>query len=122
MINSKIELTEAEEHLADILWKNCPISSPELVKICEQEFDWKKSTTYTMLKRLESKKIFANKSAVIQQIMTKEEFISKQGEQFIKKNFGGSLPRFITAFANTRKLDDKEIQQLQDIIDFHKEK
>lgn len=117
----KYRLTEAEERLADIIWSNEPIRSPELVKLCEAEFNWKKSTTYTMLKRLEEKGIAKNNDSLVRTLIKKEDFYAEQSKIFVDENFQGSLPRFLTAFARRKKLSGKEIQELQKLINDHKE-
>ncbi|MDD3840647.1 MAG: BlaI/MecI/CopY family transcriptional regulator [Clostridia bacterium] len=114
-------LTKAESKFADIIWENQPILSPDLVKLCEMELNWKKSTTYTMLKRLEQKEIFKNRSGTVSALVTKDEFYAEQSKQFVAKTFDGSLPRFLAAFTRNRKLNDKEIHELQKLIDEHKE-
>jgi len=114
-------LGEMEQRFADLIWLNAPIPSGELVKLCEKELNWKKSTTYTMLKRLCERGIFANQNGVVVALMAKEDFMAAQGEQFLSENFGGSLPRFIAAFTRRNKLSEKEIRELQKLIDEHKE-
>lgn len=114
-------LTEMEEKFADIIWSKEPIESPELVKLCNKEFSWKKSTTYTMLKRLEDKKIFKNENSIVVALIKREDFYAEQSKIFVEENFGGSLPRFLAAFTRRSKLSDKEIQELQKIIDEHEE-
>lgn len=114
-------LTEAEEKFADIIWQNEPIRSPELVKLCEEEFDWKKSTTYTMLKRLEKKKIFENNNSTVIALIKKDDFYAEQSKLFVEENFGGSLPRFLAAFTRKNKLSEKEVQELQKLINEHRE-
>lgn len=114
-------LTEAEENLAEIIWLNEPIRSPELVKICKEKFDWKKSTTYTMLKRLEEKKIVQNDNSIVESLVKKEDFYSEQSKIFVEENFEGSLPRFLAAFTRRKKLSKKEVQELERLINEHKE-
>ncbi|MBC8586790.1 BlaI/MecI/CopY family transcriptional regulator [Tissierellaceae bacterium BX21] len=115
------KLTEAEENLAHIIWANEPIRSPELVKICEAEFDWKKSTTYTMIKRLEEKKIVQNNNSIITSFIKRDDFYGEQSKIFVEENFGGSLPRFLTAFTRRKKLSDKEVLELKKLINEHEE-
>lgn len=115
------KLGEMEQRFADMIWENAPISSGELVKLCEARLSWKKSTTYTMLKRLCDRKLFENKKGSVTVRMSKEEFLSAQGEQFLTETFGGSLPRFLTAFTRRNKLSDQEVQELQALIDAHRE-
>lgn len=119
MGNNQLGIMEAR--FAQIIWDNEPISSGELVKICEKELDWKKSTTYTMLKRLCNRGIFQNSGGTVKRVLSKEEFLSKQSEDFINENYGGSLPLFLAAFSSGKKLGSKEIASLQELIDRHKE-
>lgn len=114
-------LTEMEEKLAEIIWTKEPVKSNELVKICEEEFNWKKSTTYTMLKRLEKKGIFINKDSTVLSLIKKEDFYAEQSKNFVEENFGGSLPKFLAAFTRKNKLSNKEIEELQKLINEHRE-
>lgn len=117
----ELRLTEAEERFANVIWANEPIKSPELVKLCEKHFDWKKSTTYTMLKRLEDKKIFKNNNTMVVSLIKKEDFYGEQSKKFVEENFEGSLPRFLTAFTRKSKLSEEEVQQLELLISDHRE-
>ena len=114
------KLGAMETKFAELMWDNEPIPSGELVKLCEKELSWKKSTTYTMLRRLCERKIFQNKDGVVSSLITKPEFQALQSEQFIKETFGGSLPQFLAAFTTRQKLSDTEINQLQKLIDQHR--
>ena len=114
-------LTEAEENLANIIWGNEPMRSTELVKICREKFDWKKSTTYTMLKRIEEKRIVQNNNSIVEALIKKEDFHSEQSKIFVEENFDGSLPRFLAAFTRRKRLSEKEVQELQILINEHKE-
>lgn len=114
-------LTEMEEKFADIIWVKEPIRSPDLVKLCQRVFNWKKSTTYTMLKRLEDKKIFENRNSIVTALVKKEDFYAEQSKLFVEENYGGSLPRFLAAFTRSKKLSHKEIDEIQKLIDEHKE-
>ncbi|MDR7869376.1 MAG: BlaI/MecI/CopY family transcriptional regulator [Tissierellaceae bacterium] len=114
-------LTEAEENLADIIWSMEPIRSPELVKICEEKFYWKKSTTYTMLKRLEEKNIVINHNSIVKSLIRKDDFHAEQSKIFIEGKFDGSLPKFLAAFTRRKKLSVKEVQELQKLINDYKE-
>lgn len=117
----KYRLTEAEENLAEIIWEKEPIRSPELVKICGAKFNWKKSTTYTMLKRLEEKNIVQNNNSIVEALIKKDDFYAEQSKIFVEENFGGSLPRFLAAFTRRKKLSKNEIEELQRLINEHKE-
>ncbi|NLX61518.1 MAG: BlaI/MecI/CopY family transcriptional regulator [Tissierellia bacterium] len=114
-------LTEAEENLAKIIWEREPIRSSDLVKICKEEFDWKKSTTYTMLKRLEEKKIVKNDNSLVVALIKKEDFYGEQSKMFVEENFGGSLPKFLAAFTRRRKLSSKEVEEIERLIKDHRE-
>lgn len=109
-------LTQAEEAVAEFIWQQGPMSSGELVTLCAQQLDWKKSTTYTMLKRLESKGVLRNENGQVAALISREEYQSLQGCQFIDGSFGGSLPSFLTAFTRKRKLTGEEIRQLREMI------
>lgn len=113
-------LTEAETKFAEIIWANGPLKSSELVRLCERWLNWKKSTTYTMLKRLEDKGIFQNENGLVQSLMSKDDFYAEQSKQFVSETFEGSLPRFVAAFTRKKKLSEKEIEELQKLIDEHK--
>lgn len=106
-----------ETKFAELMWDNEPITSGDLVKLCEKEFAWKKSTTYTMLRRLCERGIFQNKGSMVSSLMSKQEFNSLQSEMFIEDTFDGSLPKFLTAFTLRKKLSEKEIKELQMLID-----
>lgn len=110
------KLGEMEQRFAELIWEHAPIGSGELARLCEAAFAWKRTTTYTMLKRLCERGIFANENGTVVTLMTKEEFQAAQGEKFIDENFGGSLPMFLAAFSRRKKLSGKEIEELKKLI------
>ncbi|MDF2800858.1 MAG: transcriptional repressor, CopY family [Anaerocolumna sp.] len=114
------KLGAMETKFAELMWENEPIMSGELVKLCEKVLSWKKSTTYTMLRRLCERNLFQNINGVVSSIINKEEFQALQSEQFIQETFDGSLPRFLTAFVSRKKLSEKEIEDLQKLINQHR--
>ena len=114
------KLTEREEEFADIIWQNEPIASGDLVKLAEDEMDWKKSTTYTVLKKLCKKGIFKNEDAIVSSILTKDEYNAKRSDKFVEDTFGGSLPKFLTAFIAGKKISDSQAEELKRLIDEHK--
>ena len=114
-------MTEAEEKVAEIIWENEPMSSKDLVLECEKILNWKKSTTYTILKRLEEKNIFKNEKSILISLVSKNEYLSSQGCKFIDTNFNGSLPDFFAAFTRKRKLSKKEILKLKEMIESYEE-
>lgn len=111
-----------EGRFADIIWEKAPISTAELIKICEKEFQWKRTTTYTVLKRLIQKGIFQNKDGTVIVCLSRQEFYAHQSRQYVEHSFGGSLPGFLTAFTSRKKLSRKEIQELKRIIAENEEK
>lgn len=111
------KLAEAEEKFAQIIWENEPVSSTELVKICEKEMNWKKSTTYTVLKKLCAKGIFQNEDAVVSAKLSREEFYGIQSRKYVEDVFAGSLPRFLTAFCGGKKLSRAEIEEMRKFIE-----
>lgn len=111
------KLAKAEERFAEIIWANEPISSTELVKLCEKEMNWKKSTTYTVLKKLCEKGIFQNSNAVVSALMGKDEFYSRQSRRYVEDVFAGSLPKFLTAFCGGRKLSKEEAEEMKRFIE-----
>ncbi len=113
----ELRLGVVETHFAEIIWANEPLSSGELVKLCAKELDWKKSTTYTVLKKLCERGLFQNQEGMVSSLISKNEFQAMQSEQFVEETFDGSLPQFLTAFASRKKLSDKEIAEIQRIIE-----
>lgn len=108
---------EVESRFADIIWENGPINSGVLAQLAEEKLGWKKSTTYTILKRFCQKGIFQNEKGVVSALVTKEEFRALQSEKIVEESFGGSLPAFLAAFSSRKKLTEDEIVQLQRVID-----
>ena len=114
---SDFQLGLAESRFAEIIWEKEPIGSGELVKICDKEFGWKKSTTYTVLKKLCERGIFKNEKSVVTSIISKEEYYAIQSENFVEETFDGSLPAFIAAFTKRKKISDEELKQIKAMID-----
>ena len=104
-----IQLAETEYEFAEIVWRRGTITSGDLVQECEKKLHWKKSTTYTVLRK--------NENAIVTPLLSKEEYDALQTEQFIDKNFSGSLPRFLAAFMSRKKLSEKQIAEIQRMID-----
>ena len=115
------KLGEMEEKFAQLIWEHAPIASGELTKLCENEFGWKRTTTYTMLKRLCQRNLFENDHGTVKILMSKEEFEAAKGEVFLEENFDGSLPKFLAAFSRRKKLSKKEIEELRKLIDSYEE-
>ncbi len=113
-------LGEIEMRFAELIWQNEPVASGDLVKLAEKELCWKKSTTYTILRRLCEREIFQNKDSVVTSLLSKEEFLAGQSEKFVEETFSGSLPHFLAAFSSRKKLSDKEIEEIQHFINEHR--
>lgn len=116
-----IQLGVVESRFADMIWENEPVTSGDVVKMAESELGWKKSTTFTVLRRLCEKGIFVNEKGTVRSLISKQDFYSMQSEKFVEDTFGGSLPAFLAAFTKRKKLSDKEIKELYELIDNFKE-
>ena len=115
MNNNK--LGAVESHFADIVWEYEPLTTSELIKICEKELNWTRTTTYTVLKWLSDRGIFQYIDGVVSAKMTRDEFYSIQSKNFVDEVFNGSLPAFITAFTSKKKLSKEEISEIKNLID-----
>lgn len=112
-----MKLGLVESRFADIIWQHEPLSSGELVRRCHQQLSWKKSTTYTVLKKLCDRGLFQNLDGIVTSRISKQEFDALQSEQFIADTFDGSLPAFIAAFTRRRSLSAGEIEAIRRMID-----
>lgn len=115
------KLGEMEQKFADLIWEKAPVGSGELAKMCEAAFGWKRTTTYTMLKRLCLRNLFANENGTVVVRMPKEEFLAAQGEQFLEETFEGSLPKFLAAFSRRKRLSCQEVEELRRMIEEYEE-
>ena len=118
-MSNNIILFAAEEKLAAIIWREAPLTSPELVALAEKELDWKKSTTYTVLRKLCEKGVFKNENANVTVILTQDELIAHQSRRYVEDTFGGSLPKFITTFFGGKKLSQEQAAELKRLIEEH---
>ena len=114
---AEYKLGEIESLFADMIWQNEPVTSSQLVKLAQNELTWKKSTTYTVLKRLCDRGIFQNQKGTVTSLISKEAFYAAQSEKFVDDTFGGSLPAFVAAFSSRKKLSEREIDELQQLIE-----
>lgn len=113
----KYKLFDAEYKFASIVWDYEPINSTELVKLCADRLGWKKSTTYTVLKKLSERGILQNKEAVVTALVKREDVQKYQSNAVVEKSFDGSLPKFLTAFLGERKITEQEAKELKQIIE-----
>ena len=114
-------MTEAEMQLADLIWEREPIGSGELVKVAKEKLNWKKSTTYTVLRKICVNEIFQNQNTVVTSLISREEYARRKGERYLAENYNGSLPGFVAAFLKRKKLSKKEIEELTQMIEEYKE-
>lgn len=113
----EMKLGIVEAQFAELIWEREPIASGELVKLCEKELNWKKSTTYTVLKKLCERGIFQNNDGVVTSQLTRDEFNAVQSEQFVEDTFEGSLPAFLAAFTSRKPLSKEEAEEIRRLID-----
>jgi len=106
-----------ESRFAELVWDHAPVSTGELVRLCEEELGWKRTTTYTVLKKFIERGIFDNQNRQVVVLISKEEFYAKQSEQYVERSFGGSLPGFLAAFTSRKQLTDEEIAEIRRIIE-----
>ncbi len=114
-------MTEAEQQLAQIIWEQEPVGSGQLVKLAAERLNWKKSTTYTVLRKICENEIFQNKDSVVTSLISSEEYARLKGERYLEENYNGSLPGFVAAFLKKKKLSRKEIQELSQMIEDYQE-
>lgn len=112
-----MHLGAAEARFADIIWASEPIASGALAKLAEEALGWKRTTSYTVLKRLCERGIFQNEGGEVKSLVSRSEFYAMQSEKVVEESFSGSLPAFVAAFTGRKKLTEKEIDELQSLID-----
>ncbi len=116
-----MKLTNTEIKFMSLIWDNEPISSGKLVTMCAEKFGWKKSTTYTFLKRLQERGVVANIDATVTALIKREAIQKIESKDVMETSFEGSLPKFVTAFLSDKKLSTKEIDELKELLDNYKE-
>ncbi len=119
---SDYQMGAIESRFADIIWQNEPITAAELAKRSEALLGWKKTTSYTVLKRLCEKGIFRNEKGEVTSLLSRQEFYARQSERFVDETFGGSLPAFLAAFTARKSLTDEEAAYLRRLVDSHEER
>ena len=115
------KIFESEYRFCRILWEHEPIKSKELVKLCQEQLGWKPTTTYTVIKRLSERGVVKNENTVVSTLVSQEEVQAAQVDEMMEKTFDGSLPAFVAAFTRHRKLSEKEIDEVQRMIDRFRE-
>ena len=114
---AEYKLGEIETIFADIIWDNEPLSSRRLAELALERLDWKRTTTYTILKRLCDRELFQIEGGTVTSLVSRDEFYARQSEMFVEETFHGSLPAFLAAFGSRKKLSDSEIDELQKVIE-----
>lgn len=114
---SEIKLGLVEARFADIIWEHAPISTRELVALCDEKLDWRRTTTYTVLKKLCDRGIFQTENSIVTVLLEKDAFYAIQSEKFVEDTFGGSLPAFVAAFTSRKKPTDKELAEIKKLLD-----
>ena len=114
-------LSESEYRMMDIIWDNAPVESGRLVKLCESGLAWKKSTTYTMIKKMSEKGFIKSENAVVTALIPREQVQTAESEKFVEQTFAGSLPGFLVAFLGGKKISPAEAEELKALIDAHRE-
>ncbi|MCC3376290.1 BlaI/MecI/CopY family transcriptional regulator [Cohnella sp. REN36] len=112
-----IKLYDAEYKFVSLVWEREPINSTELARLCEERLGWKKSTTYTVLRKLCARGVLSNEDAVVRALVKLEDIQRYESEALIDRSFGGSLPQFLTAFLDRKKLSPQEAEKLKRIIE-----
>ena len=115
-----MKLGAIESRFAGMIWEHEPIASGELVRLCADQLQWKKSTTYTVLRKLCDRGLFQNQDGIVTSLISRQEFHARQSEQIVNETFDGSLPAFVAAFTRRQTLSDQDIAELQRLIDEHR--
>ena len=114
-------LCDSEYRFMQVVWASAPVGSGRLVELCREQLGWKKSTTYTVLKKLCGRGLLRNENSTVTVLAPREAVTAEAAGEFVDKVFGGSLPGFLTAFMSGRRLSAQEAEELKRLIDAHKE-
>ncbi|MPM27867.1 hypothetical protein SDC9_74382 [bioreactor metagenome] len=115
------KLCDSEYRFMQVVWDAAPVPSPVLVELCREKLGWKKSTTYTVLKKLGDKGLLKNEDTLVSVLAPREAVTASAAAEFVEKTFSGSLPSFLTAFMGSRSLTAEEAEELKRLIDAHRE-
>ena len=111
------KIPESEYRFCLILWEREPIAATEMVKLCQEQMGWKRTTTYTVIKRLGERGVLKLENGIVTSLVSKEEAEASEIEDLVEKKFGGSLPAFVAAFTKHQNVSEKELDELQRMID-----
>ncbi len=118
----KERLGMIESHFADIVWAHAPLSSAELVRLCAEALDWKRTTTYTVLKKCCEGGLFRLENGTVSVLIPREDYYALQSEKFVEETYEGSLPAFIAAFTKRKQLSAAERAEIRHMIDTYEER
>ena len=113
----ELQLHQAEYRFMEVIWDNEPVNSTALVKLCDEQLGWKKSTTYTVLRKLCQREILHNDDATVVAVAKREQVQKFESQQVVERSFGGSLPAFVNAFLSEKKLSREEAEELKKLIE-----
>lgn len=116
-----LKLCESDYRFMQVVWENEPVASGKLVTLCAEKLGWKKSTTYTVLRKMCEKGFLKNEDTIVTSVIPKEKVQAYESEYFVEKTFDGSLPKFIASFLGGKTLSEKEAEEIKRLIDAHKE-
>ncbi len=111
------KIFESEYRFCLILWEQEPVKSSELVSLCKQQLGWKPTTTYTVIKRLSERGVLKNENTIVSSLISKDEVQASEINEMVEKTFEGSLPAFVAAFTKHQNISEREIDELQMMID-----
>lgn len=111
------KIFESEYRFCLILWEHEPVTAAELAKLCQQRLGWKRTTTYTVIKRLGERGVLKNEGGTVTSLVTKDQAQAGEIDELVEKRFEGSLPAFVAAFARRRDMSQQELDEVQRMID-----
>lgn len=114
---SDMKLGPIETRFAHMVWEHAPMTTAQLVKLCAEELQWKRTTTYTVLKKLSEKGLFRTENSTVTVLISREEFEATQSADFVEETFQGSLPAFVAAFTRKRSISPQELKELRQLLD-----
>ena len=117
-----LKICESDYRFMLVVWENEPVASGRLVTLCAEKLGWKKSTTYTVLRKMSEKGLLINENTIVSAIVPKEQIQAFESEYFVEKAFEGSLPKFLTSFLGGKTISEKQANELKRLIDEHKER
>ena len=116
-MENKTNLTLADRRLLDLVWENQPIPSPQLCKAAEKKLGWKRTTTYTVLKRLCDKGVIQNEATIVTALLDRDSVRQAEGEAVLNRSFGGSLPSFLAAFLRAGRVSDEDAEEIERMLE-----